>query len=125
MTSFEDMKRHAHRTLLRTMTAGTTSNRRDLFGPPRFVWLEVKCGEPVGCWGLLWDDLMEFVPLWTRNAEDWDAVIHEIGSTESCGLMDTEVKTAIDGEHEDAATTPEAWAALAHYRLTGERLKVC
>jgi hypothetical protein len=87
----------------------------------RFVCATITAGEPIKCWGIMFEQLGDFVPLWTETADEWQAVMEELGQLLSTGLMDGEVKTAVEATEHN--TPPEAWVALAYYRLTGERLE--
>ena len=93
----------------------------------KFVRVLVNCSADgvdshVECWGLMVIELSDFIPLWS-SPESWQVVIGELGTLpniDSCGLTDAEINTAVDADETD--TPDEAWAALAAWRLTGERL---
>lgn len=96
----------------------------------RFVRLLIDTGHSVfvECWGILLEAASalpvgrdSFLPLWAPTADAWQSVIEEFGvELDPAGLMDTEVKTAVDAGKCD--TPDAAWAALAAFKLTGTRM---
>lgn len=81
----------------------------------QFIW-GLQPSIPVSKWtGQIWAS--EFLPLW---CEDWDFVLAEFGKpAETNGLVPSETNTAVEAT--EINTPPEAWVALAYFRLTGQR----
>lgn len=79
----------------------------------------ILCGDQhVQCWGLWKSEGL--IAIWTSTADEWRAVLEEMGM-DACpgGLLSQEKSLMTDAD--DSSTPPEAWAALARYRLTDQR----
>ena len=87
-----------------------------------FVRVMIDVGDPEGrkykpCWGMT-GTTRDFIPLWCE-ADARDQIDNELGELlQPSGLLDTEYASITEAD--DTNTPPEAWAALAYYRMTGK-----